>query len=95
MPNEGKSVRTILQELDGLLNSMAVDVNSEAGNQIYQEHARFLRSALSAVVLGAVERLPKKIEPLPDFAPEHEYNAALDDARSALIAYAQEIAKDV
>lgn len=94
MPNEGKSVRTILQELDGLLNSMAVDVNSEAGNQIYQEHARFLRSALSAVVLGAANACypAKSNGGMVEFKGD---TADFDLYHSALIRYAQEIAKDV
>ena len=81
MPNEGKSVEHIITEWNGIW---------AVGGRPSQY---WLRQALAAIVLGAVEKATEACT-----CRDHGgdcFEASLDEYRQALITYAQEIAKDV
>ena len=97
MPNEGKSVEQIEKEFRNKFN--IAYVHDRGWAFLREEVVEFYRSAISAVVLGAAEKAyPLEIELSKEVNHSMRRQGEIDgcDAyRSALTAYAQEIAKDV
>ena len=94
MPNEGKSVEQLMEEFNRIYAHLNHEgLVEQAGEQEYE----WLRSALSAVVLGAVEKAkPVRLKHAQESKyMQIGYDKELEDYRQSLISLAQEIAKDV